>query len=219
MTPMRRSGAAPRTGSGVGRLVPADRVATVTADDAYAADLPRLLHRNLGSTLAEVRSEKRRRITEAVISAGVRTYVECNRGANAITAAAHQQRAHLSEEHPEILLGSNTSPPLDLYLSGGCRPLAMESELGGPKDVVADLAKLIARPASEDLVLVTEAKSLKGLGRFASTAMAASADRVGTVVHVEIYRRRRGRGCDAGVRTIGYADGAVTFDSGRDAPD
>ncbi len=156
-----------------------------------------------------MRSEKGGRRTEAVLSGHVDGYREANPGANGIGGSAHQQRAHLLEEHPEIAVAPLTSPPLDLHLTGGRKSLAVESEFGGPKAVMVDFGKLVDRPHDEDRSLVIEVNSPKGLNRFDAPLRAQSARDGGVYHHHELFRRKGRPGSMATVRTRTYIGGEV----------
>lgn len=181
--------------------------------DEYTTILSSGIHHNITDRLSNLDSEKRGKITEEILSGAIDSYVAANAGSNNLAGSADKQRAHLKEEHPELSLNTPPVPALDLYLTGGQRPLALESELDGPKAVIADFKKLTDRTVGEDKVIVTETKSKKGLGNFSSNVKAASKTDGGRYTHVEIYRRKNQLASTAQVRTTTYSNGEITYDS------
>ena len=175
--------------------------------------LAKAFHARLKSRLSTLKSRQRYKATEAVLSAGTEAYAEVNRGRNDIKVSAHGKTDHLRENHPNVAIGSAPTPALDLHASGGARDMALESELGTPKEVKPDYRKVIAVPGDADRYLVTRAKSFKDLGRRREEISRDSASVEGTITHTEVHWRHGHYLDTAEVHTWTVRNGKVIYNS------
>ena len=180
----------------------------------YAERLGRYLYNGLKDRMVIVASRKGPLRTYATISGTLDGYAAGNLGSNSFAATAHQNLAHLKEEHPEFARcpQPDHNRPLDFYVTGGVRPLAGEFEYGGRRAQAEDRKKLTHRPPTEDKLFINPVHSLKAHGKDEEWFRKASRDG-GVYYHGEVYQRRNDPLDQATLRLTGYANGEKIFDS------
>lgn len=183
-------------------------------EDDYAERLGRALYNGIRNRMAMVPSRKGPLRTYATVSGALDGYAAANLGSNSLAATAHQNTAHLQEEHPEFVScpQPDLNKPLDFYATGGARPLAGEFEYGGRRDQAEDRNKLTRRPPIEDKLFINAVHSQKACGKDEEWFRKASQD--GSVYyHGEVYQRKDAPLDQAGLRLTGYQNGEKIFDS------
>tara|TARA_R110000868_G_scaffold316009_1_gene576868 strand:+ start:508 stop:1140 length:633 start_codon:yes stop_codon:yes gene_type:complete len=180
----------------------------------YAERLGRALYYGLKDRMAVVTSCKGPLRTYATVSGTLDGYAAANPGSNSRAATAHQNLAHLKEEHPEFARcpQPDLNRPLDFYATGGVRPLAGEFEYGGRRAQADDRKKLTRRPPTEDKLFINPVHSSKARGKDEELFREASQDG-GVYYHGEVYQRMNYPLDQAKLSLTGYANGKKIFDS------
>lgn len=183
----------------------------ITKNKEYFKKIAKGIHLNMVENYSNLNTAKQNRMTEVSLSAAVKAYCDANVGSNCIAASADKQRTHLKEQHPNLKLETPLTPPLDLHMTGGERDLSLESEVGGMKAVKHDFKKLQDRPISDDKVMITEAKSFKGIGKFTKSIQKTSKEDKGNYIHVEVHRQKNAKANTAVIYTTAYTDGKLVY--------
>ena len=184
----------------------------LTANPAVVREMARAIHEKMRSALSSVASADLHFVTGAVLSGAIGAYQANNPGRNAFFASADKRRIHILEQHPDIIY-DRRNPPLDLYITGGFFSMGLESEFGGPRNVIADFNKLEAEAVEDFKVLVTRAMSWRQRTKHLGRVQSASASDGGCYTLVDLYLPKDAPGCAADVTTICYLSGQILYDS------
>lgn len=184
----------------------------LTENPTVGGEMARAIHEQIRIALISVNSADLHFVTGSVLTGAIREYQAINTGRNAYFASADKRRIHVLEQHPDIMYESR-NPPLDLYITGGFFSMGLESEFGGPRNVIADFKKLQAEAIEDFKVLVTRAMNWRQRRRHLDRVRDASASDGGCYTLVELYLPKDAPGCAAEVTTICYLAGQALYDS------
>lgn len=182
-------------------------------ENDHAVRLAEAFQRNLQGRLSAIPSKQMHKATEAILSAAVNSYVEVNKGKNGIAVSADKKTEYIRENHPEIAIAEAPKPALDLCITGGEKPMPLETELGSAKLVKNDYNKILNVEGGADRYIVTRTKSSKHLGLMLEEVRSDSTTIHGTITHTEIYLPNNKMINESDVRTRTFRNGDLIFAS------